>query len=158
MTTKGETVSGFEPTIVAFCCEQSGVPAAQMADSLQLHLPARLELVPVPCSGRIETLQLLGALESGADGVVVFACHKDNCRYLHGNLRAEGRVAYAARILAAIGLEKERLELVHLAANSGVLFAQTLRQKDEQLRPLGPNPAKAGAPTPHTDQERRSDD
>lgn len=132
----------FDPKIVAFCCEQSGVPAHDMAKTLKCNLPDTIELVPVPCSGRIETLFLLQALEAGADGVVVFACYEENCQYLHGNLRLKSRVAYAKQMLAKIGLEGERIELVHLATNSGVKFAEVLLEKAEQLRRLGPNPAK----------------
>jgi coenzyme F420-reducing hydrogenase delta subunit len=139
---QGETMSPFEPKIVAFCCEQSGVPAAEMAKTLKLRMPDRLELVPVPCSGRIETLYLLKALESGADGVVVFACHEENCRYLQGNIRLKSRVGYAKQIMAKIGLEQERLEIFPLATNSGVKFAEFLMQKVDQLGQLGPNLGK----------------
>jgi coenzyme F420-reducing hydrogenase delta subunit len=135
-------MSIFSPRIVAFCCEQSGVPAAEMAKSLKLKMPDHLELVPVPCAGRIETLHLLKALEGGADGVVVFACYEENCSYLDGNGRLKGRVGYAKQIMAKIGLEGERLELFHLAANSGVKFGEALVRKEEQLLQLGPNPAK----------------
>ena len=135
-------MSTFEPKIVAFCCEQSGFPAAEMAKTLKLKMPDNLELVPVPCSGRIETLYLLKALESGADGVVVFACYEENCRYLHGNVRLKGRVGYAKQIMAKIGLEGERLEIFNVATNSGVKFTEILMQKADQLRQLGPNPAK----------------
>jgi coenzyme F420-reducing hydrogenase delta subunit len=100
-------------------------------------MPDNIELVSVPCSGRIETLFLLKAFESGADGVIIFACYEENCQYLQGNLRLKGRVAYAKKILASIGLEEERIELVHLATNSGVRFAETLARKAEALRQMG---------------------
>ena len=139
---QGEPMSPFEPKIVAFCCEQSGVPAAEMAKTLKLKMPNHLELVPVPCSGRIETLYLLKALEGGADGVVVFACHEENCRYLQGNMRLKSRVGYAKQIMGKIGLQQERLEIFHLATNSGVKFAEFLMQKADQLGQLGPNLGK----------------
>jgi coenzyme F420-reducing hydrogenase delta subunit len=132
----------FVPKIVAFCCDQSGYPAADMAGTLKLNLPRNIEIVRVPCAGRIETIYLLKALEKGADGVLVFACYEENCQFLRGNLRAKGRLSYAHRILEQIGLEKERLEICHLATNSGVKLAEALRRKSEQLRKLGPNPAK----------------
>jgi coenzyme F420-reducing hydrogenase delta subunit len=132
----------FEPKIVAFCCERSGALAAEMAKSLKSKLPGNLELVAVPCSGRIETLYLLKALEGGADAVVVFACYEENCRYLQGNLRLKSRIGYARAIMGKIGLEPERLELVHLATNSGVKFAEFLARKVDQLGAMGPNPGK----------------
>jgi F420-non-reducing hydrogenase iron-sulfur subunit len=135
-------MTNFEPKIIAFCCDQSGYVAADMAGSLKLKLPKNVEVVRVPCAGRIETIYLLRALEKGADGVLIFACYEENCQFLRGNLRARGRLSYAHRILEKIGLEKERLEICYLTTNSGVKFAETLHQKSEQLRKLGPNPAK----------------
>jgi F420-non-reducing hydrogenase iron-sulfur subunit len=132
----------FDPKIVAFCCDQSGYAAADMAGVLKLELPRNVEIIRVPCAGRIETIYLLRALEKGADGVILFACYEENCQFLRGNLRAKGRLSYAHRMLEKIGLEKERLEICHLATHSGVRFADALRQKSEQLRKLGPHRAK----------------
>jgi len=135
-------MADFDPKIVAFCCDQSGYPAADMAGTLRLKLPENVEIVRVPCSGRIETIYLLKALEKGVDGVLIFACHEENCQFLRGNLRAKGRLSYAHRMLEKIGLEKERIEICHLATNSGVKLAEALHRKSEQLKKLGPNPAK----------------
>jgi coenzyme F420-reducing hydrogenase delta subunit len=135
-------MSTFDPKIVAFCCDQSGYPAVDMAGSLELKLPRNVEIVRVPCAGRIETLYLLKALEGGADGVLIFACYEENCQFLRGNLRAKGRLSYAHRILEKIGIEKERIEICHLATNCGPKLAEALQQKSEQLKKLGPNPGK----------------
>ncbi len=135
-------MADFEPKIIAFCCDQSGYPAADMAGTLKLDVPRNVEIVRVPCAGRIETIYLLKALEKGADGVMIFGCFEENCQFLRGNLRAKGRLSYAHRMLEKIGLEKERLEICHLATNSGVRLAEALHRKTEQLRKLGPNPAK----------------
>ena len=135
-------MSNFDPKIIAFCCDQSGYAAADMAGMLKLRLPQNVEIVRVPCAGRIETIYLLKALEKGADGVLVFACYEENCQFLRGNLRIKGRLSYAHKMLEKVGLEKERLEICHLATNSGVRLAEFLNRKSEQLKKLGPNPAK----------------
>jgi coenzyme F420-reducing hydrogenase delta subunit len=135
-------MTDFVPKIIVFCCDQSGYPAADMAGTLKLNLPKNIEIVRVPCAGRIETIYLLKALEKGADGVLVFACYEENCQFLNGTLRARGRLSYAHRMLEKIGLEKERLEICHLATNNGVKLAEALHRKSEQLRKLGPNPVK----------------
>jgi F420-non-reducing hydrogenase iron-sulfur subunit len=135
-------MSEFVPKMIAFCCDQSGIPAADMAGTLNLKLPENAEIVRVPCAGRIETVYLLKALEKGADGVLIFGCYEENCQYLRGNLRAKSRLFYAQQMLGKIGLEKERLEICHLATNCGVKFAETLQQKSEALKKLGPNTAK----------------
>ncbi len=135
-------MADFDPKIIAFCCDQSGYPAADMAGTLKLKLPKNVEIVRVPCAGRIDTLYLIKALEKGADGVLIFACHEENCQFLQGNIRIRGRLSYAHRMLEKIGLEKERIEICPLATNSGVKLAEALHRKSEQLRKLGPNPGK----------------
>ena len=134
----------FDPKIVAFCCNQSGYPAADMAGALKQTIPRNVEIVRVPCAGRVETIYLLRALEKGADGVLVFACYEENCQFLRGNFRAKRRLSYAHRMLEKIGLERERIEIFPLATNSGVKLAEALRRKAEELRNMGPNPAKIG--------------
>lgn len=133
-------MADFEPKIIAFCCDQSGYPSADMAGALRLNLPKNVEIVRVPCAGRVEALYLLKALEKGADGVILFACYEDNCQYLRGNLRAKGRLSYIHRLMDKIGLEKERIEICYLATNSGVKLAETLQRKSKELKRLGPNP------------------
>jgi coenzyme F420-reducing hydrogenase delta subunit len=135
-------MTDFDPKIIAFCCDQSGYPAADMAGTLRLKLPKNVEIVRVPCAGRIDTIYLIKALEKGADGVLIFACHEENCQFLQGNIRIRGRLSYAHRMLEKIGLEKERIEICPLATNSGVKLAEALHRKSEQLRKLGPNPGK----------------
>ena len=135
-------MADFVPKIIAFCCDQSGYVAADMAGTLKLSIPGNVEIIRVPCAGRIETIYLMKALEKGADGVLIFACYEENCQFLRGNLRAKGRLAYVHRMLEKIGLPKERIEICHLTTNSGVKFVETLHQKSEQLKKLGPNPAK----------------
>jgi len=133
-------MADFDPKIVAFCCDQSGYPAADMAGTLKQNLPKNVEIVRVPCAGRIETIYLVRALEKGVDGVLIFACHEETCQFLQGNIRIRGRLSNARRMLEKIGLEKERLEICHLASNSGVKLAEALRRKSEQLKKMGPNP------------------
>ena len=132
----------FDPRIVAFCCDHSGTIASEMAGTLRLDLPRNVVIVRVPCAGRIETIYLMKALEKGADGVMIFACHEENCQFLRGNIRVKSRLSDAHGRLEKIGLEKGRLEICHLATNSGVRFAEALRRKSEELKMLGPNPVK----------------
>ena len=137
---EGAGMSGFIPKIVAFCCDQSGYPAADQAGALHLLFPDNVEIVRVPCAGRIETISLLKVFEHGADGVLLFACHEENCQFVWENRRARRRLEEARRRLESIGLEKERLEICSLATLSWPRFVDALRQKSEQLKNLGPHP------------------
>lgn len=135
-------MESFRPRIVAFCCDKSGYVAADMAGKLGMSLPESVEVIRVPCAGRIDALHLLQALENGTDGVLIFACHEENCQSLTGNRMAEARMGYVHGIMEHIGLEKERLELCNLATNNGAKFAETVNKKFEDLKRLGPSPVK----------------
>ena len=79
---------------------------------LEKELGPRIRFFPLPCSGRIEPLHLLSALESGADMVYLVTCPEGVCRYQEGNVRARKRLMYAQKLIEEIGLERERIELV----------------------------------------------
>ncbi len=135
-------VVSFYPRIVAFCCDKSGYVAADMAGELGMSLPEGLDIIRVPCAGRIDSFHVLKALENGTDGVLIFACHEENCQSLTGNRMAKTRMGYVHGIMENIGLERERLEFCNVATNNGAKFAETVRRKCEDLERLGPNPLK----------------
>ena len=133
----------FRPRIVAFCCDKSGYVAADMVGELGgVSLPESLDIIRVPCAGRIDALHMLQALENGADGVLIFACHEENCQSLNGNLMAKARMGYVHGIMEKIGLEKERLGLCNLATNNGAKFAERVTKEFENLKRLGPSPVR----------------
>jgi coenzyme F420-reducing hydrogenase delta subunit len=65
------TGSDFEPDILAFCCEHCAYAAADLAGSLRLQYPPNAKVLMLPCSGRVEVIQILRAFERGVDGVLV---------------------------------------------------------------------------------------
>jgi len=58
---------------------------------------------------------LLHAFEGGERGSCVVACPKGECHLAQGNYRAEIRVQTLRRILNEIGLEPERVEILHIS-------------------------------------------
>jgi F420-non-reducing hydrogenase iron-sulfur subunit len=83
---------------------------------LEKELGPRIRFFPLTCSGRIEALHLMRALEAGADKVFLVTCPIGACRYQEGNLRARKRLEFAQKLIEEIGLEPERFELVHAAS------------------------------------------
>lgn len=125
------------PKIVAYACENSGYLAAEYVKGLDPELQNNLQIVRVPCSGKIDVIYLLKALERGADGVILFVCHKENCKFIWGNERAEKRKGQVRKLLKDIGLEEERIEFVHIAANQGNQFNHAVRTMAERIQKLG---------------------
>jgi F420-non-reducing hydrogenase iron-sulfur subunit len=128
----------FEPIIVCYCCQWCSYAAADLAGSMRLQYPTNVRLIKVPCTGRVDVLYLLHAIEEGADGVFVSGCLLGDCHYLTGNYRATKRMAYAKEVLASIGINPERVEMYYNSSAMGPQFAQTCRDFTERIRKLGP--------------------
>jgi len=126
-----------EPLIVAFCCMYCAYAAADAAGSMRLTYPANVHVILVPCSGRVDELFILQAFENGADGVYVAGCEEGSCHFVNGNLRAKKRVGAVKKLLSEIGLEPERVEMFHISASQGGLFAKVAREMTERIRSLG---------------------
>ncbi len=138
-------MADFEPIIVTFACNYCAYTAADMAGTMRLSYPPNVKIIKVPCSGKVDTLHLMHALQKGADGVMVAGCLIGDCHYEKGNVRASKRVQYVKDELAGIGIEPERVQMIYVSAGQGERFAQLASEFTEKVRELGPNPIKAGA-------------
>jgi len=131
-----------ELNIVIFFCRQLDADQDINRRPLEKELGSRIKFFPLPCSGRIEALHLLRALEEGADKVYLITCPEDACRYSEGNLRAGKRLAFAQGLVREIGLEEERLELI--SSKQGVEMTIHERVQEILMREanVGPSPIK----------------
>ena len=83
--------------------------------------------------GKVDVDMILDAFVAGADGVMVAGCEEGSCHFIHGNLRAIKRVEYAKKMLEEAGINPERLEMYHIAASQGPLFAQRSKEFTEKI-------------------------
>ena len=107
---------------------------------MRLSYPSSIKVIQVPCSGRVDILHLLKAIEDGADGVYVAGCLEGECHYLTGNYKARRRVNYVKKTLEEIGLEPERVEMFNLSAGEGPRFAEIAIEMNDRIKALGPSP------------------
>lgn len=138
-------MQNFEPVIVAFCCHYCAYTAADMAGSKRLSYPPNVKIIRVPCSGKVDAIHLMKALQKGADGVYVAGCLDGDCHFKTGNIRAARRVDYVKKLLDEIGIEKERVEMFSMSAGMGEKFAEVASEFTEKIRKLGPNPVNRTA-------------
>ena len=98
----------------------------------------------VPCSGKMDGQYLLHAIEGGSRGLCVVACPKGECHLAQGNYRAEVRIRTLRRLLEEVGLEPERAELVHCAAEDPPQKLEELvRGAVDRICSLGESPLRA---------------
>ncbi|MCF8076134.1 MAG: hydrogenase iron-sulfur subunit [Desulfotignum sp.] len=135
----------FEPEIVAFCCHYCAYTAADMAGSKRISYPSNVKIIRVPCSGKVDAIHLMKALEKGADGVYVAGCLAGDCHFKNGNVRAEARVNRVKKLLTELGWEPERVAMFNMSAGMGEAFAQVAKEFTETIKKLGPSPGRTGA-------------
>ena len=109
----------FEPLIIAFACNWCSYAASDVAGTSRSYYPANVRIIRVMCSGMVDPIYVLKALEGGADGVLV-----------------------AGTLLGRLGLENERLRLQWISTGEGRLFAKTIEEMVNQLKEKGPSPLK----------------
>jgi F420-non-reducing hydrogenase iron-sulfur subunit len=136
----------FEPEVVAFCCRHCAYAAADLAGSGRQAYSTAVKVIELPCTGRIDIINVLHAFENGADGVLIAGCLEGKCHFIKGNLQAKRRVGYVQKMLDDIGLERERARMINISAAMGAQFAQLANEHVENVRKLGPSPLRR---TPH---------
>lgn len=99
-------------TLALFYCQHTPESSELDRQSLEEKYGKSIRLFPVPCSGRIEPIHFLRALEELTDVAYVITCPEGECQYFEGNLRAKKRVQRVKEIIESIGLEGDRIGIV----------------------------------------------
>jgi len=126
-----------EPTIVAFLCNWCSYAGADLAGVSRLQYPANVRIVRVPCSGRVDPLYIIKALQQGADGVLVSGCHPGDCHYISGNLVARRKFAMLKNFLEYLGIEPQRVQFSWVSASEGGRFAALIEKVVSDVKKLG---------------------
>ena len=136
----------WEPKIVAFLCTWCSYAGADLAGVSRLQYPPNIRGVRGPCSGRINPLFILAALQNAADGVLVSGCHPGDCHSLSGNLVARRKFNTIKDQLAYVGIEPGRVQFSWVSASEGGRFSDLVRQVSEDVKKLGPQRRLAKEP------------
>ena len=116
------------PNIRIFFCQQIDAEQDVNRRVIEKEFGPQVMFFPLPCSGRIEPLHLVRALESGADKVYLITCPEGACRFREGNFRARKRLAFAQGLIEEIGFKRERLELITLPAGTKTTIDKLARE------------------------------
>jgi coenzyme F420-reducing hydrogenase delta subunit len=133
-TSEGE----WKPRIVAFLCNWCSYAGADLAGVSRFQYPPHIKVVRVPCSGRVNPMFIVRALQSGADGVLVSGCHPGDCHYATGNFHARRKFVLFKRLLDFVGLEPGRVHFSWVSAAEGEKFAGVVTKVTDAVMGLGP--------------------
>jgi coenzyme F420-reducing hydrogenase delta subunit len=109
---------------------------------MRLSYPSSIRIILVPCTGKVDVIHMLAAIQKGADGVYCVGCLEGSCHYNEGNLRCRERVDHVRALLQEVGLEPDRLRMYNLSSGEAPTFVAYAKEMTENILKLGPNPLK----------------
>ncbi|HEY5532681.1 MAG TPA: hydrogenase iron-sulfur subunit [Candidatus Anoxymicrobiaceae bacterium] len=128
----------FEPNIVAFLCNWCSYAGADLAGTSRTQYLPNIKIIRVMCSGRVNPLFLLNALQQGADGVLISGCHPGDCHYLEGNFYARRRFTLMHKLLEHVGVDPGRVNMSWVSASEGAKFKDVIDEVVTSVKEAGP--------------------
>ena len=106
-------------TISLFYCANSLTPE-EISRCNDIIKDVKINSVSLPCSGKVNLLYLLKAIETGSDAVLLATCKFGDCKFLQGNIRAEKRVEAVDELLNESGLGRNHIKFVQLNSQNNI--------------------------------------
>jgi coenzyme F420-reducing hydrogenase delta subunit len=104
-----------------------------------------IKTISLPCSGKVDVPYLIKAFETGADGVAIVTCPKNECRHFEGNLRAHKRAETVESLLEEIGMGAGRMAVFECGQQGASQVIGEIKQFIDRVRNLPPSRALGGA-------------
>lgn len=127
-------------SLAVFYCRNVPESNENARRALEKKYGPSVKFFPVVCSGRMDSIHLLKALEDFADAAYIITCPEGACRYFEGNLRAKKRVEKAKSIIESIGLERERIDIIVGSAKDPKTLDAQVSEIMKQIATLSPSP------------------
>lgn len=131
--------ASWKPKIIVFACNWCTYAAADLAGLNHLEYPADIRIIRVPCSGRMDPMLAMRALNRGADGVLMSGCHPGDCHYGTGNYYNRRRQMIMKNLVQYLGVEPERYQTSWISGAEGIKFQEVMHSFVDQITKLGPN-------------------
>jgi len=134
-------LSDNKPKIVCFSCKFGW---GYLTD--EATLAKQIEnWIPIICTGKIDTTDIMNAFEQGADGVLILGCPEGDCHYQDGNYEAKKRVHLLSRLLEPMGIEKARIRIELGSDPEGKRIPQLIKEMSQDLTKLGSSKTNVAA-------------
>lgn len=121
---------GEKPRVTVLACENSTIPAADAAGIHGYEYNADVEIITIPCAGRVDPVMILNALERGAERVLVLGCHPESCKYLTGSSRSKRRINRLTAMLDNVGFDATRVMFGGMAALEPARFVEYITAQE----------------------------
>jgi quinone-modifying oxidoreductase subunit QmoB len=134
-----------KPRILAFVCENDGMPAIDMAGIKRMQYNAMVRIIPLRCLGSMNAVWVGDALSSGFDGVILIGCKKGDdyqCHFVRGSELAADRMKNVREKLKQLVLEEERVEIHEVNITDCDRIPKIMDDFLNVIETVGPNPYK----------------
>ncbi|MEE8402481.1 MAG: hydrogenase iron-sulfur subunit [Candidatus Hydrothermarchaeaceae archaeon] len=129
--------------ILGILCNWCSYGGADTAGVSRMQYPTNIRIVRVMCTGRIDKKFVEHAFDRGAGMVLISGCHINDCHYISGNEHMQKREPTIRRKMEAKGINQDRFALTWISASEGTKFQETIKERTEKLKELGPRDMKA---------------
>jgi len=117
-----------KPRILIFRCQWAVLPPVDEEFS------ANVRAIDLPCAARVDMVHILEAFQNDIDGVLVAACHEEECKQeKKGSKEAQHQVTVFKERLSQIGLG-DKLHFCSVAPRYPEVFAGELAQFTEGIK------------------------
>jgi F420-non-reducing hydrogenase iron-sulfur subunit len=101
--TTDEEIQSRIKNVVVFACNECGQGAMNTAGVARMGYDAAIRIVRVQCSGQVGPIQIMDALNNGADAVGVIGCCLGACHFFNGNILSMHRIKLMKKMFKELG-------------------------------------------------------
>jgi F420-non-reducing hydrogenase iron-sulfur subunit len=130
---KEDEMTEFIPKLVCFSCKFGWGYLNSNGFDKQIK-----SLIPVICSGKVDTTHIIEAFKKGADGVLILGCPDGQCHFKTGNYQARKRILLLHNLLKEFGIEPARLKIALDIDPEGARIPVLIEEMKTEVGSLGP--------------------
>ena len=116
--------------IIGFACNDCGYRLLDIAGVTGARYSSSFIPIYVPCMSTISLRHIMGAIDHGADGVMLIGCVKDRCHYEKGVDHAEGQLRFIENLYGEAGMP------VRVLKSCGSMLEQFLTELDGLVKQI----------------------
>ena len=99
------------------------------------NYPANVKIIRVPCTGKVDVIHLLRAIQKGADGVYLVGCLEGSLSLQRGQFPGAANVSNMSGCCSRrSGIEGDRVRMYNLSSGEGPTFAAYAKEMTEHIR------------------------
>ncbi len=128
------SMKDYKPKILCFKCNFGW---GYLDDKKEINAIVK-NMVPVTCSGKVDSTHILSALKEGADGVLILGCCQGECHFQDGNYQTGKKILLIKKLLTSFGIEPERVRMIFSIDPEGNKIPVEIENMKNEISRLGP--------------------